>query len=555
MPPERKSLEDKSLLLAKLPPYYVDIYGLGRCIEKSYSTLDIDLPKNLSKYTSLMLHQDMKKRPSALKLSTCALFTSDHIKLLENIDELALKSSKEALDVIGGLEPTVASISQSICSYKLLPNINRILQMALNDFPNRDSRESSRQSIQLSVMLLSKMAEVDKVDPDVFENTSVPLVVQLWAMSDRSVRTCLLQSLKQLAPMTSSYTINRSIFDHLLSGFSDSNAKLRETTLTSLMCVVDKLDDHQLNDKLVRCIVNLQNDQEASIRTNSTIFLGKIAPKLKEVTRARVLCASFAKAMKDSFLHCRIAGLKTSNANVKLFEPAQMVSKIIPQASILTLEKSGEVRSLALTLLDSCLECLRQNHETMLKATAALPPPPPSATGAGSLGKDGKDSSPIESTVGGWTSFLSKTIESATDMPVDKDNSGSGSGSGSTASLDSMGSRRSDIKSKSAVPDVDMDMDFDEEIPVSSNGTDRTREKEKDKDKDKVAVPTTTPSSQVAEPGSKQAWTAELESLLLDDDYDEVVVRNKAKGKKGAHTGTGTGTGVQKLTSDKWEDF
>lgn len=53
----------------------------------------------------------------------------------------------------------------------------------------------------------------------------------------------------------------------------------------ALIYVVDKLDEVQLQDRLVRCITNLQNDPEASIRTNAAIFLGKIAIKLKEPVR------------------------------------------------------------------------------------------------------------------------------------------------------------------------------------------------------------------------------------------------------------------------------
>ena len=73
----------------------------------------------------------------------------------------------------------------------------------------------------------------------------------------------------------------------------------------SLIYVVDKLDETQLQDRLVRCISNLQNDPEASIRTNAAIFLGKIASKLKEAVRNRVLANALAKSMKDNFLHCR----------------------------------------------------------------------------------------------------------------------------------------------------------------------------------------------------------------------------------------------------------
>lgn len=63
------------------------------------------------------------------------------------------------------------------------------------------------------------------------------------------------------------------------------HCRLREETLKSLVHVMDKLDENNLQEKLVRCITNLQQDPENSIRTNATIFLGKLMPKLKEATR------------------------------------------------------------------------------------------------------------------------------------------------------------------------------------------------------------------------------------------------------------------------------
>ena len=53
----------------------------------------------------------------------------------------------------------------------------------------------------------------------------------------------------------------------------------------SLIFVVEKLEETQLQDRLVRSVVNLQNDAEPSIRTNATIFLGKISVKLKDAVR------------------------------------------------------------------------------------------------------------------------------------------------------------------------------------------------------------------------------------------------------------------------------
>ena len=52
------------------------------------------------------------------------------------------------------------------------------------------------------------------------------------------IKNALLASLKQLAPLIPNAVVNKSIFDQLVAGFSDSNAKLRETTLMSLIFVV-----------------------------------------------------------------------------------------------------------------------------------------------------------------------------------------------------------------------------------------------------------------------------------------------------------------------------
>ena len=93
--------------LEQLPPYYIDIYALGQCMQSAFALLDIAIPSNLSKYLTLMVGVEIKKRPPCNKLSQCAIFNSDYIKLLENIDELALKSSKEALEVGGALHTYV----------------------------------------------------------------------------------------------------------------------------------------------------------------------------------------------------------------------------------------------------------------------------------------------------------------------------------------------------------------------------------------------------------------------------------------------------------------
>lgn len=360
-----------SILRAKLPPYYIDVFSLGHTMQTAFYTLDIPLPKSLSRYVSPMISPDMKKRPTCAKLLTGSIFRSDQVQLLESIDELSVKTSRDALDSLSKLEPSVSQVATSICSNKVVPAVGRILSQAVTDFGNRDHRETCRQAVVTCVNLLSKLASLHKLDDIAFSVHVGSSVATLFSLTDRTVRTVLLQGLRHIGRLLSREAVNKTIFDQMVSGFSDSNSTLRENTLMGLLHLVDKLDDSNLQDKLVRCVVNLQNDSEPSIRTNATIFLGKVAVRLREAVRHKVLCTSFSKAMKDNFLHCRIAGLKASAACIKLMDLPQLTTKVLPQAAILVLDKSNDVRSLSISLLEACTDCLKLHHQSLLAAAAA----------------------------------------------------------------------------------------------------------------------------------------------------------------------------------------
>ena len=172
--------------------------------------------------------------------------------------------------------------------------------------------------------------------------------------------------------------------------------------------------------------MNLQADTEASIRTNATIFLGRIAGKLKEGVRVRVLGQAFLKALRDQFVHCRIAGLKATVACVSYLDHNQLTTKILPQACVLLLDRSHEIRELALGLLDQSLVIMKTHHTALTAAEKK-------AAAEGKAGQSGSSSSSSSSAGGtvaddassgqqqagasSWTSWVAgplKTLEKAT---------------------------------------------------------------------------------------------------------------------------------------------
>ena len=81
------------------------------------------------------------------------------------------------------------------------------------------------QSIQLCLSLLSQLSQHGKITEDQYCKQCLASVLLLWMMTDRTVRTALLGTLKLLVALTPADTVNKNIFDPLLAGFSDSNAK------------------------------------------------------------------------------------------------------------------------------------------------------------------------------------------------------------------------------------------------------------------------------------------------------------------------------------------
>jgi SCY1-like protein 1 len=123
-----------------------DIFSLAHCIETCYATADLTVPEGLSKYFTRMLSIDPKRRPTASQLIKCPVFSSDNIKLMATLGDLAaLKPANETLEALGQLSEKVPILPISICIHKILPSLSRTLQMACTDFNNRDARESCRQ--------------------------------------------------------------------------------------------------------------------------------------------------------------------------------------------------------------------------------------------------------------------------------------------------------------------------------------------------------------------------------------------------------------------------
>jgi hypothetical protein len=83
----------------------------------------------------------------------------------------------------------------------------------------------------------------------------------------------------------------------------------------------------------------MQSDPEASIRTNTCILIGRLGPSLGYNSKRKVLVPAFSRALKDPFVHARVAGLMAFMATIDCFEIDELATKVIPNISFTLVDK------------------------------------------------------------------------------------------------------------------------------------------------------------------------------------------------------------------------
>ena len=99
------------------------------------------------------------------------------------------------------------------------------------------------------------------------------------------------------------------------------------------------MSDRILNNELLRHLAKCQLDPEASIRTNTCILIGRLAPTLAKSTQRKVLVPAFGRALKDGFVPARVAALTALMATVACYEPDDLAGKVIPIMAFALVDK------------------------------------------------------------------------------------------------------------------------------------------------------------------------------------------------------------------------
>ncbi|KAL3771799.1 hypothetical protein ACHAW5_005354 [Stephanodiscus triporus] len=378
-PPDYRSPERVGqrydVLQQSAPVHSLDCYSLAVLIEYVYSHPNAgtagQVPAPLMKALARMKNDSPKLRPRLAPLLKCPVFDNPHVKAEKFLDEVMSKPIEEKIMFLQSL-PDVLNrgvLNQNVAIHKILP----LLVMGLRSSAGNEAamtQDVNRREVLAIVPLLFQIAESYLAGtPELFQRHVAPLVPLLFSINDRGVRGAVLQKISLLEGQLDNGTINASVFEPMCSGFTDSSGPLRELTLKATICLVPKLNYANM-EKLVRYLIRLQSDPEASIRTNTVIFIGKIAPNLTDMSRQKLILPAFMRAMKDPFTPCRLSALRAVTSCKEYFSQKDVAEKVLPAVVPHTLDAVSDVRAEAFKVVDALLVGLREESQKMAKDEA-----------------------------------------------------------------------------------------------------------------------------------------------------------------------------------------
>uniref|UniRef100_A0A914MUB5 Protein kinase domain-containing protein n=1 Tax=Meloidogyne incognita TaxID=6306 RepID=A0A914MUB5_MELIC len=370
----------------------VDLNDLASVVLQIFTkndSLDISSPSALSKIPK-RIHPLYKRLCAKLRsvmtvgdiLNECrangGFMKNKFVDTLLFLDEFQLREAPEKQSFFVRLNTNLELFPEDIARNKILPKL-------IHTYEYGDAGAH----ILLPMFKLGKL-----LDEDEYQQRIVPCLVKLFSSSDRTTRLfflidhgChgyknksdrifrnflgfwffeffgvkLLEKIDEFSSRLKPQVVNDKIYPNLITGFLDSNSAVRESTVKAIVSFADKLNYNHLNNDLMKYLAKLQgSDPEPSIRTNTTICLGKIGCFIDASHRQRILISAFTRALKDPFPPARLSGVIALSATQQYFSLNEVAQKVLPNLSPLAVDPEKQVRDQTFKALSGFLEKLQK---------------------------------------------------------------------------------------------------------------------------------------------------------------------------------------------------
>lgn len=314
------------------------------------------MPKQLLSAYQKLLASNVGARAPAGQLPNHPYFqNSKFVELNMFVENLALKGQLEREAFLGKLPNIMDRLPDGFCTFKILPMLSQ--SMVSGTGGNAAFACIIKMKDRLSETQFAKHV-VNKYAAEWYGNQNI----------DRNLKVELYNKLDLFVQHFDSNVLNGTVFSAMSAAFQDMQAPaLRDSAVKAVLTISQHLTDKNLNSSLMSHFARLQVDPEPAIRTNTTVCLGKLAVRLSQAAKNKVLAAAFLRSLKDPFPPARSAGLNAILITSEYYSVKDIAARLLPAIVPLLIDGSGEVRRLSFQVLDTFKGKLSANHEHMTR--------------------------------------------------------------------------------------------------------------------------------------------------------------------------------------------
>ncbi|ONH69201.1 N-terminal kinase-like protein [Cyberlindnera fabianii] len=339
--------------------YKLDSWRLGAFIYSLFNDCTLNfskdemikgkgIPKNMIPAYKKITSTSITARATVeqfLKNGQNTYLNNEIIDIYQELEEFGLKTEDEKIRLFESLESVKDDAPPGFLEYRIVPELVSFFT------------QSPQQGAFALKLILSYGENLNK---EAFSKLIKPIIIKAFTLPDRQIRMLLLGFLPKYIDHLDKSDVSDRIFTQYTTGFSDSNAAIREESVKAVLYMAPKLSERQLNNDLLRFLAKTQADEKQEIRCNTTICIGKIAETLNKSSRPTVLATAFSKALKDPFIHSRLAALMALTSSIEYFTPEIISNKILTVIAPSLLDKSSKVRDEAQKAFDLFFQKIKQ---------------------------------------------------------------------------------------------------------------------------------------------------------------------------------------------------
>ncbi|CAK9005208.1 unnamed protein product [Durusdinium trenchii] len=202
---------------------------------------------------------------------------------------------------------------------------------------------------------------------DEFREKVAPLVVKLFASPDRAVRFRLLTSLGEMIEFLATRVLggDREVLGSVRRPFD------RERQ--SMIFFVARLKPKTVENRVLKLLIKMMQDSEASIRTNALICVGRVSSHLPAASVSPTLMTVVGMGLKDPFTPCRCAALQTLSATSSCLSPEELAQKLLPGVCHRLIDPDQAVADMAFSTLSKLQDVVRQKMAERREAAQEAP--------------------------------------------------------------------------------------------------------------------------------------------------------------------------------------